>query len=295
MSETPHKSGFVTILGRPNVGKSTLVNAITGEKLSIITPKAQTTRHRIRSIASSEQYQVVFSDTPGIIEPAYLLQEKMMGFVNAAIEDADILMVLIEPGDKLENKTFAEQLRSQGKPIFLVINKVDMSTQAVLEQTIGEWGSQLLPEKTFPVSALHKFGLDVLLEEIVKSLPVGPAYFPKDQLTDLSEKFFVAEIIREKILLYYKQEIPYSVEVAVESFKDEPGIVKIRAIIYTEKDSQKNIIIGPGGSAIKRMGTQARKSIETFLNKKVFLDLFIKVKDNWRKDPSLLKGFGYGE
>ena len=295
MSDATHKAGFVTILGRPNVGKSTLVNALTGEKLSIITPKAQTTRHRIRSIASQENYQVVFSDTPGIIEPAYLLQEKMMGFVNAALEDADSLVVLIEPGDRLENSAFAEQVRTSGKPVFLVINKVDLSTQEVLEATIGEWGAKLLPEKTFPVSALHKFGMDVLMAELVKSLPVAPAYFPKDQLTDLSEKFFVAEIIREKILLYYKEEIPYAVEVVVESFKDEPAIVKIRALIYTEKESQKNIIIGPAGSAIKRMGTQARKSIETFLNKKVFLDLFIKVKDNWRKDPSQLKGFGYGE
>ena len=288
-----HHAGFVSVIGKPNVGKSTLVNALTGEKLSIITPKAQTTRHRIRSIANGENYQVVFSDTPGIIDPAYLLQEKMMGFVESALEDADIILIMTEPADKQFQEKLLKQLLSLKKPVFLVINKIDQTDQKALEKTIGEWNTRLHPEKVFPVSALHQFGIKELMNALIKSLPVSPPYFPKDQVTDLSEKFFISEIIREKILLYYKEEIPYSVQAVVESFKDQKDIIVIKAVIYTEKESQKNILIGTAGSAIKRMGTQARKSMEQFLGKKVFLELFVKVKENWRKDEKTLKDFGY--
>lgn len=290
-----HKAGFVSIIGKPNVGKSTLVNALTGEEISIVTHKAQTTRHRIKCIANAENYQVVFSDTPGIIEPAYLLQEKMMDFVESALEDADLLLVIIEANEKTPDEKFLTSIVKHQKPVFLIINKIDLCKQEELEKSIELWTHVFKPEKTFPVSALHKFGMDALMKAIVEKLPESPPFFPKTQLTDLSERFFVAEIVREKILKYYKQEIPYCVQVVTESFKDEKEILKIEVVIYTERESQKGILIGPGGAALKQVGVQARKTLEQSFGKKVFIGLLVKVKDNWRNKESELRRFGYGE
>jgi GTP-binding protein Era len=290
-----HKSGFVSIIGKPNTGKSTLVNALTGETISIVTHKAQTTRHRIRCIANGENFQVVFSDTPGIIEPAYLLQEKMMDFVKASLEDADLLLVMIEAKEKIPDEKFLSSITAVNKPVFLVINKIDLCEQGELEKAAENWTNIFKPEKTFLVSALHKFGLDDLMKAIVERIPESPEYFPKTQLTDLSERFFVSEIIREKILKYYKQEIPYCVQVVTEEFKEEEKIIKISTIIYAERESQKAILIGPKGAALKQVGIQARKSLELSLKKQVFLQMLVKVKANWRNTESELRRFGYGE
>ena len=287
-----HKAGFVNIIGKPNVGKSTLMNVLVGEKLSIITPKSQTTRHRIRGIVNGENYQIVFSDTPGIINPAYLLQEKMMDFVKSAMEDADIILYIVEAGEKPEEE-FISKISSLDKPILLVINKVDLTTQEKLEEIVSEWKNKIKAKEIIPISAKESFNTEVILKLIINNLPESPAYFPKDQLTDLPEKFFIAEIIREKILMYYKKEIPYSVEVQIESFKDEAKIVKIRAIIITERETQKGILIGHKGVAMKKVGTQARKRIEQFLNKQIYLELFVNVKENWRSKENFLKDFGY--
>ena len=296
-----HKSGFVNIIGRPNVGKSTLMNALLGERMSIITSKPQTTRHRIIGILSGEDHQVVFSDTPGIIQdPAYRMQEVMNRFVDTTFEDADIMMFVTEVGETYaDGDPVLEKLRTVEAPLFLVLNKIDQVEDARLLQLIREWNERIAFTETIPISALHQSNTDRLLEVILKYLPEGPAYYPKDQLTDRPERFFVSEIVREKILLLYHQEVPYSTEVIVTSFKEDEtnkgeAMVRIGADIYVARNTQKAIIIGKGGGAIKKLGTEARKDIEKFLDRKVFLELHVKVKDNWRDDERMLKHFGYG-
>ncbi len=289
-----HKSGFVNIIGNPNVGKSTFLNAVVGEELAITTPKAQTTRHRILGIVNSDDYQVVFSDTPGIIKPAYEMQEAMMDFVKESFEDADILLYMIEAGEKeLKNEKFFLKLKNATIPVFLLINKVDKINQEKLEKIIEYWREKLPNAKLFPISALHKFGIEQVFNEILENLPEGPAYFEKDQLTDKTERFIVNEKIREKILKHYKKEIPYSVEVDTEDFKDEGNRIKIRSIIYVERDSQKGIIIGHKGSGLKTIGSEARKDLEKFFGKKIYLELYVKVNKDWRKKDAQLRRFGY--
>ena len=289
-----HKSGFVNIIGNPNVGKSTLMNALVGEQLSIITSKAQTTRHRIMGIVNGEDFQIVYSDTPGILKPNYKLQESMLKFVNSALVDADIILYVtdvIETSDKNEN--YIAKLTKKKVPVLVLINKIDLCSQDKLEELIEQW-HQLLPKaEILPVSALKKENLGLLFDKLIKLLPESPPYYPKDALTDKSERFFVSEIIREKILLFYKKEIPYSVEIEVESFKEEKNITRIRAVIYVMRDTQKGIIIGHQGKMLKKTGTEARKDIEGFLNKKVYLELFVKVRKDWRDQSSHLKKFGY--
>ena len=300
-----HKSGFVNIVGNPNVGKSTLMNALVGERLSIITSKAQTTRHRILGIVNGEDFQMVYSDTPGVLSPNYRLQEKMLEFSRSALVDADVLLYVTDVTDSADrNADFLTKVKkianSKVRPattkVFLVINKIDLTTQETLENLVDFWHSQLPEAEIFPISAQEKFGVSQLFDAIKDALPVGPPFFPKDQLTDKSERFFVNEIIREKILLNYDKEIPYSVEVEVESFKESDGVkplVEISAVIYCERESQKGIIIGKAGSALKRVGMQARKDIEDFLQKPVFLQLFVKVDKDWRSNIGRLKHYGY--
>ncbi len=298
-----HKAGFVSILGNPNVGKSTLMNKIVGERLSIITSKAQTTRHRIRGIVSGEDHQVVFSDTPGIIDAAYKLHEGMMNFVSSSLQDADVVLYLTEVGAEkaLErekeneslNHKILEKLARFDIPVFLVINKIDTIEQDDLDEVIEVWKKVLPNALIRPVSALKGAFVPQLFQEILENMPESPAYFPKDELTDLPMKFFIAEIIREKIFIYYKKEVPYSCEVEIESFKEEEEIVRIRALIYVARKSQKGILIGHQGKALKRLGTEARMSIQDFLQKKVFLETFVKVEDNWRNTERGLKRFGY--
>ena len=292
-----HKSGFVNIVGNPNVGKSTLMNALVGERLSIITSKAQTTRHRIMGIVNGEDFQMVYSDTPGVLSPNYQLQQQMLEFSRSALVDADVLLYVTEVQDNPDrNADFLEKVKrmaAAGTRVFLIINKIDLTTQDTLERLVEFWHTQLPEAEIFPISAQEKFGVAQLFDAIKEALPEGPAFFPKDQLTDKSERFFVNEIIREKILLNYDKEIPYSVEVEVESFKDEGSIVHICAIIYCERDSQKGILIGKAGSALKRVGSQARKDIEDFLQKQVFLQLFVKVDRDWRSNTGRLKHYGY--
>jgi GTPase len=290
---TEHKAGFVNIIGKPNVGKSTLMNALMGEKLSIITPKAQTTRHRIKGIINTDDYQIVFSDTPGILKSAYLLQEKMMEAVDNAFADADVMIYLIETGEKNIDEDIALRLKKIDVPLFLVINKIDLIDQKKLEDYVKYWREHLPTAEIIPISAQEKFNIDYLLKRILHFLPKSPPYYDKDQLTDRPERFFVAEIIREKIFFHYKKEIPYSVEVIIESFKEEENIIKIMAVINVERESQKGIIIGHKGDAIKRVGTEARIDMEKFLDKKVFLEMRVKVKDDWRSNPNFLKNFGY--
>ena len=289
-----HKSGFVNIIGNPNVGKSTLMNALVGERLSIITSKAQTTRHRILGIVSGEDFQMVISDTPGIIKPAYALQESMMDFVKTALDDADILLYMVEIGEKgLKDERFLEKIRKIETPVLLLINKIDTTDQEQLEVQVAYW-KELLPEaEIFPISALESFNIQPVFERILELLPEGPAFFDKDQLTDKPERFFVSEVIREKILKHYKKEIPYSVEIEVERFEEEADIIRIGAVIMVERDSQKGIIIGHKGSALKRVGTESRKDLEVFFDKKVFIELFVKVNKNWRSDARQLRRFGY--
>lgn len=292
-----HKSGFVNIIGRPNVGKSTLMNTLVGERMSIITFKPQTTRHRIIGIVSDEDYQIVFSDTPGIIkDPAYKMQQAMNSFVEGTFEDSDIMLFLTTPEEKYEDDDpIIEKLKKVKVPLFLVLNKVDISTPPELIKLIQLWNDRVKFTETFPISALKKHNTSELQKYIIKYLPEGPVYYPKDQLTDKSERFFVSEIIREKILVRYKQEIPYSCEVVVESFKVDPKrpLIRIRALIYVARKTQKSIIIGKEGSKIKSLGIDARKDIEKFVQKQVHLELFVKVKDNWRDDENMLKNFGY--
>ncbi len=291
-----HKAGFVNIIGNPNVGKSTLMNALVGEKLSIITSKAQTTRHRILGIVNGEDYQVVFSDTPGIIKPAYELQESMMDFVKTAFEDADVLIYMVETGEKeLKNEAFFEKITKVKVPLLLLINKIDLSNQAEVEEQMAYWQKKVPNASVFPISALENFNVQNVMQEILSLLPECPPYFPKDQLTDKPERFFVNETIREKILEQFKKEIPYAVEVETESFLEEEDIIRIRSVIMVERDSQKGIIIGHKGAAIKKVGSEARKDLEKFFEKKIFLELFVKVNKDWRSRSSQLKRFGYRE
>ena len=296
-SSRTHRSGFVNIVGNPNVGKSTLMNALVGERLSIITSKAQTTRHRILGIVNGEDFQMVYSDTPGVLAPNYRLQEKMLEFSRSALVDADVLLYVTEVQDNHErNADFLEKVKrmaAAGTKVFLIINKIDLTTQETLENLVHFWQNQLPEATVFPISAQERFGVAQLFDAIREALPEGPAFFPKDQLTDKSERFFVNEIIREKILQNYDKEIPYSVEVEVESFIEEDDIIRISAVIYCERESQKGIIIGKAGTALKRVGSQARKDIEDFLQKKVFLQLFVKVDRDWRSNTNRLRHYGY--
>ena len=294
MEKKDYKSGFVNIIGNPNVGKSTLMNKLIGERLSIITSKAQTTRHRILGIVNDENYQIVFSDTPGIIQPNYNLQSSMMKFVRSAFQDADVFLYMVEIGEKsLKDSSFFERLKNTDIPILLLINKIDKSNQEGVEKTISHWESQLPKAKIIPISAIEGFGVDKIMSEITAMLPCGTPYFPTDALTDKPERFFVSEIIREKILLNYQKEIPYSVEVVIETFKEEDDIIRIEAIINVARETQKGIIIGHQGKALKKVGTQARKDLEIFFGKKIFIKLFVKVTKNWRDNEQDLKRFGY--
>jgi GTP-binding protein Era len=289
-----HKSGFVNILGNPNVGKSTIMNALVGEKLSIINAKAQTTRHRIMGIVNGEDFQIVYSDTPGILRPQYKLQETMMNFVNSAISDADMILYVTDVTERMaEEGEYIDKIKESGIPVMIAINKVDISNQEDLEKMVEAWHKAFPGSPVIPVSALKNFNLDSLLNAILAKLPEGPAFFPKDQLTDKYERFFASEMIREKILTHYQKEIPYSVEIEIESFKEEKAIINIRALIHVTRDSQKGIIIGHKGSMLKRVGTEARRDMENFFGKKVFLDLYVKVTKDWRDKPSVLKKFGY--
>lgn len=289
-----HKSGFVNIIGNPNVGKSTLMNALVGEKLSIITSKAQTTRHRILGIVNHEEYQIIFSDTPGIIKPAYELQTSMMDFVKSAFDDADVLIYMVEVGEKeLKNEAFFNKIIHSKIPVILLLNKIDKSTKEEVDEKIKYWREKVPNSFVYVISALEKFNVEAVFYKIIELLPEGPPFYPKDQLTDKSERFFVNEKIREKILTHYKKEIPYSVEVETESFIEEDSIIRIRSIIMVERDTQKGIIIGHKGTAIKRVGAEARKDLERFFQKKVFIELYVKVNKNWRNDKDQLKRFGY--
>lgn len=288
-----HKAGFVGIIGKPNVGKSTLMNRIIGEDLSIVTPKAQTTRHRIKGILNTDDYQIVFSDTPGILDPHYLLQEKMMDFVKESLEDADAVLFITDNSETYMDETIVSRLTAIKVPLVIVINKVDLSSQDEINKLVHGWKKKVNPAGIIPVSALQKFNVEKIVETILPFIPDAPAYFPKEQLSDANERFFVSEIIREKIFMHYQQEIPYSTEVGVEAFKEEGKLVKISAVIFVERDSQKGIIIGRGGEGIKRIGSEARKDIEKALGKKVFLELFVKVEKEWRKNENKLRRFGY--
>ena len=289
-----HKAGYINIIGNPNVGKSTLMNALVGERLSIISSKAQTTRHRILGIVNEKDYQLIFSDTPGIIQPAYKLQENMMDFVYSAFQDADVLLYMVEIGEKrLKDEKLFERLQNTKIPLLLLLNKIDTADQEFVLEQIVYW-QELLPNATiFPLSALNKFNVDVVMNRIKELVPECPPYFEKDALTDKSERFFVCETIREKILKYYKKEIPYSVEVEVEDFNEEKDIIRIRSIIYVIRDSQKGIIIGHQGKSLKKVGSLARRDLEQFFQKKIFLELFVKVNKDWRNDDNQLKRFGY--
>lgn len=289
-----HKAGFVNIIGSPNVGKSTLMNVLVGERLSIITSKAQTTRHRIMGIVNGEDFQIVYSDTPGVLKPNYKLQASMMDFVYTAITDADIMLFVTDIFEdiKIEEQVL-HKIKNAKVPVLLLVNKIDLAVQDQLETKVQYWKTEVPNAEVIPVSALEKFNVSYIFDRILALLPEGPGFYAKDQLTDKPEKFFISEIIREKILMNYKKEIPYSVEVVIESFKEEEKIVKIRAEILVIRDSQKGIIIGHQGKALKKVGTDARKDMETFLQKQVFLELFVKVNKDWRDSDNQLKRFGY--
>lgn len=294
MEENKHRSGFVNIVGNPNVGKSTLMNLLVGEKISIITSKAQTTRHRIMGIVNTPEYQIVYSDTPGVLRPNYKLQEKMLNFSLSALQDADVLLYMtdvVETFDK--NDDYIAKVENLDIPVLLLINKIDLTTQAELEELVAAWRRKLPKAEIYPIAALSSFNVDVIKKRIVELLPVSPPYFEKDALTDKPARFFVTEIIREKALLYYQKEIPYSIEVAVEEFIDEGSLIRIRALIMVERDSQKGIIIGHQGKALKKVGTMARKDIEKFFDKKVFLQMYVKVEKDWRDRDSILRSYGY--
>ncbi len=289
-----HKSGFVNIVGNPNVGKSTLMNALVGERISIITSKAQTTRHRILGIVNGDDFQIVYSDTPGVLKPNYRLQESMLSFSRSALSDADVLLYVTDVFDTYDkNEDFVEKVNLNPAPLILIINKIDLIDQPRLEELVEKWKTLVPRAEIYPVSALEKFNVEPLFARIKDLLPESPPFFDKDQLTDKSERFFVTEIIREKILLNYDKEIPYSVEVEVEQFKEEGNLIRINAVIYVERDSQKGIIIGHGGKSLKKVGTDARKDMEAFFEKKVFLELFVKVEKDWRNKDTKLRGFGY--
>ena len=288
-----HKAGFVNIIGSPNVGKSTLMNALVGEKLSIITSKAQTTRHRIMGIVSGDDFQIIYSDTPGYLKPAYKLHDSMMKFVDSAFQDADIILLVTDITEKSVDADLVEKIRNAGGRVIIVINKIDLSDQEQVEQQVMQWKKTLPEAMVVPASALLKFNIDTVFSLILESLPESPPYFPKDTLTDKTQRFFVSEIIREKILLNFKQEIPYSVEVVVDQYKESQDIVHITAYIYVSRESQKAIMLGHRGKSIKKLGTDSRKDIEEWVGKKVYLGLTIKVKKDWRNDELQLKHFGY--
>ena len=289
-----HKAGFVNIVGNPNVGKSTLMNALVGEKISIITSKAQTTRHRIMGIVNTEDMQIVYSDTPGVLEPNYKLQENMLQFSNSALTDADILLYVTDVVEKsTKNEKFLNKVQKQEIPVLLILNKIDLTDQETLIKLVEDWKILLPKAEIIPISATERFNLDYLLKRIRELLPESPPFFEKDALTDRPARFFVTEIIREKILTIYEKEIPYSSEVMVETFTEDKKLIRIRAVIFVERDSQKGIIIGKGGKLLKKVGTEARKDIEAFFDKKVFLELFVKVEKDWRNKENKLKFFGY--
>lgn len=294
MMEKKHKSGFVNIVGNPNVGKSTLMNRLVGERISIITSKAQTTRHRIMGIVNTDDMQIVYSDTPGILQPNYKLQESMLTFSKSALGDADVLLYVTDVIEKIDkHEAFLHRIQQVDFPVLLLINKIDQTNQAKLEEMVVHWKELLPKAEIIPISALSNFNIDYVKQRVESLMPESPPYFEKDALTDKPARFFVTEIIREKILLYYQKEIPYSVEVIVELFKEEEGLIHIKSLIVVERDSQKGIIIGHKGQALKKVGAMARKDIERFFGKKVFLEMFVKVEKDWRNRDNLLKSFGY--
>ena len=289
-----HRAGFINIIGNPNVGKSTLMNNLVGEKLSIITSKAQTTRHRILGIVNGDNFQLIFSDTPGIIKPSYELQDSMMDFVKSALEDADVLIYMVEIGEKsIKDSEVHDKIQSAKIPTIILLNKIDLSTQEDIKNQINIWSNQYPNTEIYPVSALNNFNTEKVINRIIELIPESPAYFPKDQLTDKPERFFVNEKLREKILLYYNKEIPYSVEVQTEEFKEEESIIRIRSLILVERESQKGIIIGHNGVALKKIGSKARIDLEKFFGKKIFIELHVKVSKNWRSNSNQLRKFGY--
>jgi GTP-binding protein Era len=291
---TKHKAGFVNIIGNPNVGKSTLMNAFVGERLSIITSKAQTTRHRILGFVNGDDFQVIFSDTPGIIKPAYELQNAMMKFVKTAIEDADLILYMVEVGETApKNEEVFLQVQQSKQPVIILVNKIDKSSEEKVGETVQSWSSKLPDAKVYAISALNNFGVEQVFAQILTHLPESPAFYPKDSLTDKPERFFVNEVVREKILMHYKKEVPYSVEVQTEAFEELDHIININTIIIVERRTQKGIIIGHQGKALNRIGTEARKDLERFFQKKIFLDIYVKIDKNWRSDQRKLKGYGY--
>ena len=292
-NNTPHRAGFVNIIGNPNVGKSTLMNQLVGEKVSIMTSKAQTTRHRIKGIVNGDDYQIVYSDLPGVLDPAYMMQKYMMKFVTDSLQDADIILYLIECGETRYNEQLVEKINKMGIPVVFIINKIDKYTAEQVEESKSHWQSILPTADVFAISALKGVNIEEVRDRIIALLPECPPYFPKDALTDRPMRFFVSELIREQILLQYKKEIPYSVEVVVESYKEEPDLIRIAATLYVERTTQKAIIIGSKGAAIKKLGTDARMSIEDFLQKHIYLDLSVKVLKDWRNNELLMKKFGY--
>ncbi len=289
------KSGFVNIVGNPNVGKSTLMNILVGERLSIITNKSQTTRHRIMGVVTTDDYQIVYSDTPGVLKPMYKLQESMLNYSKSALEDADVILYITDVLEtRTKNKFFLDMVNRLACPVVILVNKIDLAPdQAKVEEIIADWKTLIPKAEVYPVSALHKFNTENILDKIVSLLPENPPYFEKDRLTDKPERFFVCEIIREKVLELYDKEIPYSVEVQVETFKEEENIIRIQTVINVIRDSQKGIIIGKGGQALKRLGALSRKEIEAFFGKKIYLEIFVKVSKDWRDNTNRLKGFGY--
>lgn len=294
MQDKEHRSGFVNIVGNPNVGKSTLMNRLVGEKISIITSKAQTTRHRIMGIVNTPDCQIVYSDTPGILRPNYKLQEQMLNFSLSALQDADVLLYVTDVIEKFDkNDAFLNKVALMEVPVIVLINKIDLTSQSDLEKLVIQWNEKLPKAKIYPISALNNFGVDMLKQTIKELLPLSPPYFEKDALTDKPARFFVTEIIREKALMIYQKEVPYSMEVMVEEFKEEPKIIRIRATILVERNTQKGIVIGHKGEPLKKLGTQARKDIERFFDKKVFLQLYVKVEKDWRNREIMLKKFGY--
>lgn len=294
MEQKKHRSGFVNIVGNPNVGKSTLMNRLVGEKISIITAKAQTTRHRIIGIVNKPEYQVVYSDTPGVLRPNYKLQEQMLTFSLSALQDADVLLYVTDVVEKVDkNDEFLSKVQQLDLPVLLLINKIDQTTQEALEKLVLQWQALLPKAEIYPISALNNFSVDLVQRRVLELLPESPPYFEKDALTDKPARFFVAEIIREKALLLYQKEVPYAIEAIVEEFLDEKDIIRIRAIILVERDTQKGIVIGHKGESLKKLGTMARKDIERFFEKKIYLQLYVKVEKDWRNRDNLLKNFGY--
>jgi GTP-binding protein Era len=289
-----HKAGFVNILGNPNVGKSTVMNAMVGEKLSIITEKMQTTRHRIKGIVNGEDFQIVYSDTPGILKPGYKLQETMMKFVDSALLDADVILFVTDVVEKQgKNPDYIDRIRKSNMPVIVLINKIDLSNQEAVTRLFDYWSEVFPGANVYPVSAKEKFNIEPVFDRILELLPESPPFFDKEAITDRNERFFMQEIIREKILLNYQKEVPYSVEVEVEEFKTKGGLIEVRAVIYVTRDSQKGIIIGKAGKMLKKVGSEARKDAEEFFGKKIFLELYVKVAKDWREKEKQLKNFGY--